>query len=372
MSRAQSRAERTQQQQQQQEAQLQEKVEAQEEGDATASNIATKDAPAAAVAFVEAFQSIEALESHGVSATDVKKLREAGIFTCLGVLQQSRRQMLDIKGLSEAKLDKIVCAARAAAGNVQYKTGTERAAERQRVFYVPTGCAQLNEMLGGGIESCSITEVYGEFRCGKTQLCHTVAVTAQSMADGVAGKVIYVDTEGNFRPERIRSIAEHHGMNASDVLDNIAHARAYTTDQQVELLRSAAALMCESPYALLIVDSATSLFRVDYSGRGELSARQQHLNQFMSNLVKITEEFNVAALVTNQVQSNPDGNAAVFMANPLKPIGGHVMSHASTTRVSLRKGRAEQRIAKLVDSPCMPESEATFEIGSGGVCEPAD
>eukprot|EP00166_Cyanidium_caldarium_P003123 ctg_302.g128 len=318
---------------------------------------------------IEAYQSVDALEAHGVSATDIKKLREAGIVTCLGVLQRPRRHLLDIKGLSEAKLDKILAAAKAADGGVQYRTGAERAAERQRVIRVSTGSRALDALIGGGIESSAITEVYGEFRCGKTQLCHTVAVTAQAAESEAAGRVIYIDTEGNFRPERIRSIAEHHGLDADDVLENIAHARAYTTDQQLELLREAATLMCEARYALCIVDSATSLYRVDYSGRGELSARQQHLNQFMSGLVKMAEEFNVAALITNQVQACPDGAAAMFVANPMKPIGGHVMAHASTTRVCLRKGRAEQRIAKLVDSPALPEAETTFEIGVGGVVD---
>jgi DNA repair protein RAD51 len=320
----------------------------------------------------EIFHPIEELEQQGVLATDVKKLREAGIVTCLGVLQRPRRLLLDIKGLSEAKVDKIMAAARTAAGDVSYRSGTECLAVRQRVFHLRTGSDALDTLLGGGLESASITEVYGEYRCGKTQLCHTLAVTAQAADESHAGRVVYIDTEGNFRPERIRAIATRFSIDADDVLENIAHARAYTTDQQLELLREAAALMCESRFALVIVDSATALYRVDYSGRGELSARQQHLNQFMSTLGKLAEEFNVCALVTNQVQACPDGAAAMFSSNPLKPIGGHIMAHASTTRLALRKGRGEQRIAKLVDSPCLPEGEATFEINAGGIADAAD
>ncbi|KAF6003657.1 hypothetical protein F1559_004174 [Cyanidiococcus yangmingshanensis] len=320
---------------------------------------------------IDAFQSVEELEQHGVMATDVKKLREAGIMTCLGVLQRPRRALLEIKGLSEAKVDKILAAARLE-GGLCYRTGAERLSARQRVFRLSTGSSALDALLGGGLESASVTEIYGEYRCGKTQLCHTLAVTAQASDEAHAGKVVYIDTEGNFRPERIGSIAERFGVDAEDVLENIAHARAYTTDQQLELLREAAALMCESRFALVIVDSATALYRVDYSGRGELSARQQHLNQFMSSLSKLAEEFNVCALITNQVQACPDGAAAMFSANPLKPIGGHIVAHASTTRLALRKGRAEQRIAKLVDSPCLPEGEATFEIAAGGVTDAAE
>jgi meiotic recombinase Dmc1 len=321
---------------------------------------------------IDAFQAVEELEQHGVMATDVKKLREAGVVTCLGVLQRPRRALLEIKGLSEAKVDKILAAARLAEGSLCYRTGTERLSARQRVFRVSTGSSALDALLGGGVESASVTEIYGEYRCGKTQLCHTAAVTAQVSEGTQAGKVVYIDTEGNFRPERIGAIAERFGIDAEDVLENIAHARAYTTDQQLELLREAAALMCESRFALVIVDSATALYRVDYSGRGELSARQQHLNQFMSSLNKLAEEFNVCALITNQVQACPDGAAAMFSANPLKPIGGHIVAHASTTRLALRKGRGEQRIAKLVDSPCLPEGEATFEIAPGGVVDAAE
>jgi DNA repair protein RAD51 len=176
---------------------------------------------------------------------------------------------------------------------------------------------------------------------------------------------LYIDTEGTFRPERLVSIAERYGLSPEDVLDNVAYARAYNSDHQLQLLAQASAMMAESRYALLIVDSATALFRTDYTGRGELSTRQTTLAGFLRSLLRIADEFGVAVVITNQVVACVDG--ASMFGPTSKPIGGNIMAHASTTRLSIRKGRAEQRICKIYDSPCLPESEATFAINADGV-----
>eukprot|EP00737_Agarophyton_chilense_P004286 gb/GEZJ01005316.1/.p1 GENE.gb/GEZJ01005316.1/~~gb/GEZJ01005316.1/.p1 ORF type:complete len:189 (+),score=29.95 gb/GEZJ01005316.1/:1628-2194(+) len=186
---------------------------------------------------------------------------------------------------------------------------------------------------------------------------------------GGNGRVAFIDTENTFRPERIIEICARFDLNSDDVLDNILVARAYTSEHQYELLDHVAARMASERFALLVVDSATALFRVDFTGRGELASRQQRLNQFMSSLTKIAEQFNVAVWITNQVMSTPD---AMAFAADKKPIGGHVMAHASTTRLALRKGRGEQRICKIFDSPMFAEAEATFAIGEGGICDASD
>ncbi|VDP90564.1 unnamed protein product [Echinostoma caproni] len=210
---------------------------------------------------------------------------------------------------------------------------------------------------------------------------------------GGEGKCLYIDTEGTFRPERLLAVAERYGLSGSDVLDNVAYARAYNTDHQMELLISAAAMMSESRrvsnapfsavakyccnhgslfiYALLIVDSATALYRTDYSGRGELSARQMHLARFLRTLLRLADEFGVAVVITNQVVAQVDG-AAMFTADPKKPIGGNIMGHASTTRLYLRKGRGETRICKIYDSPCLPEAEAMYAILPDGIGDAKD
>ncbi|EMP26795.1 Protein CASC5 [Chelonia mydas] len=213
-----------------------------------------------------------------------------------------------------------------------FTTATEFHQRRSEIIQITTGSKELDKLLQGGIETGSITEMFGEFRTGKTQLCHTLAVTCQLPIDrgGGEGKAMYIDTEGTFRPERLLAVAERYGLSGSDVLDNVAYARAYNTDHQTQLLYQASAMMAESRYALLIVDSATALYRTDYSGRGELSARQMHLARFLRMLLRLADEFGVAVVITNQVVAQVDG-AAMFAADPKKPIGGNIIAHASTT-----------------------------------------
>ncbi|KAE8399378.1 DNA recombination and repair protein Rad51 [Aspergillus pseudonomiae] len=218
----------------------------------------------------------------------------------------------------------------------------------------------------------SISEVFGEFRCGKTQLSHTMSVVAQLPKEmgGAGGKVAYIDTEGTFRPERIAQIAERFGVDADSARENIAYARALNSEHQLELLNVLSKEFTGGEYRLLIIDSIMNCFRVDYCGRGELADRQQKLNQFLMKLAHMAEEFNVCVLMTNQVQSDPGASALFAGADGRKPVGGHVLAHASTTRVLLRKGRGDERVAKIQDSPDCPEQEATYVITNGGINDP--
>jgi DNA repair protein RAD51 len=188
---------------------------------------------------------------------------------------------------------------------------------------------------------------------------------------GAEGKALYIDTEGTFRPSRLVQIAERFGLNPDDVLDNVAFARAYNSDHQMTLLEQACAMLSESRYALVVVDSATALYRTDYTGRGELAERQMKLAQFLRRLQRIADEFGVAVVLTNQVVATVDGGALSF-GPQFKPIGGHIVAHASTVRLQLRKGRAENRIVKVYDSPTLPEAEASFAISEQGVVDPTD
>ena len=279
---------------------------------------------------------------------------------------------MEVKGISEQKADKIQLEAMKLVPT-GFTTATEMHLKRSQIIQITTGSKELDKLLNGGFETGSITELFGEFRTGKSQLCHTIAVTCQLPIDngGAEGKCLYIDTEGTFRPERLLAVAERFGLQGNDVLDNVAYARAYNSDHQLTLLTQAAAMMSESRYAVVVVDSATALYRTDYSGRGELSSRQMHLAQFLRTLLRLADEFGVAVVVTNQVVAQMDGSA-MFQADPKKPIGGNIMAHASTTRISLRKGRGEQRVAKIYDSPCLPEGEATFAINADGVGDARD
>ncbi|KAM4623702.1 meiotic recombination protein DMC1/LIM15 homolog isoform 1-T1 [Polymixia lowei] len=317
------------------------------------------------------FQDIDLLQKHGINMADIKKLKTVGICTVKGIQMTTRRALCNIKGLSEAKVEKI----KEAAGKMLtngFQTAFEYSAKRKQVFHITTGSQEFDKLMGGGIESMAITEAFGEFRTGKTQLSHTLCVAAQLPGENgySGGKVIFIDTENTFRPDRLRDIADRFNVDHNAVLDNVLYARAYTSEHQMELLDFVAAKFHEEGglFKLLIVDSIMALFRVDFSGRGELAERQQKLAQMLSRLQKISEEYNVAVFVTNQMTADP-GAGMTFQADPKKPIGGHILAHASTTRISLRKGRGEMRIAKIFDSPDMPENEATFAITAGGVTD---
>ncbi|XP_061991605.1 meiotic recombination protein DMC1 homolog [Rosa rugosa] len=317
------------------------------------------------------FEVIDKLIAQGINAGDVKKLQDAGIYTCNGLMMHTKKNLTGIKGLSEAKVDKI-CEAAEKIVNFGYITGSDALTRRKSVIRITTGSQALDELLGGGVETLAITEAFGEFRSGKTQLAHTLCVTTQLPTNmhGGNGKVAYIDTEGTFRPERIIPIAERFGLDPGAVLDNIVYARAFTYEHQYNLLLGLAAKMAEEPFRLLIVDSVIALFRVDFTGRGELADRQQKLAQMLSRLIKIAEEFNVAVYMTNQVIADPGGG--VFISDPKKPAGGHVLAHAATIRLMFRKGKGEQRVCKVFDAPNLPEAEAVFQITAGGIADAKD
>jgi len=314
---------------------------------------------------------VEQLEGAGIASSDIKKLKEAGFHTVEGVSYSTKKTLIEIKGISEAKAEKLLGAAMKMVP-MGFTTASECHQTRAELIQLSTGSKQLDALLEGGIETGSITEIFGEFRTGKTQLCHTLAVTSQLPVDqgGGEGKCLYIDTEGTFRPARLIQVAERFGLDGESILDNVAYARAYNSDHQNQLLQQASALMSQSRYALLIVDSATALYRTDYSGRGELSARQMHMAQFLRSLQRLADEYGVAVVITNQVVAQVDGMS--FGGPTSKPIGGNIMAHASTTRLSLRKGRGEQRICKIYDSPNLPESEAVFAISEKGIDDPSE
>ncbi|XP_068004621.1 DNA repair protein RAD51 homolog 1 isoform X2 [Melanerpes formicivorus] len=197
-------------------------------------------------------QLISRLEQCGINANDVKKLEEAGFHTVEAVAYAPKKELLNIKGISEAKADKILAEA-AKLVPMGFTTATEFHQRRSEIIQITTGSKELDKLLQGGVETGSITELFGEFRTGKTQLCHTLAVTCQLPIDrgGGEGKAMYIDTEGTFRPERLLAVAERYGLSGSDVLDNVAYARGFNTDHQTQLLYQASAMMAESSWTLL-------------------------------------------------------------------------------------------------------------------------
>ncbi|KAH0472509.1 MAG: uncharacterized protein KVP18_004717 [Porospora cf. gigantea A] len=315
------------------------------------------------------FIPIDKLQSLGINVADINKLKSAGLCTVLSVVQSTRKELCNVKGLSEAKVEKITDAASKLEVTNCFLTGTEVLEKRKSIVRITSGCEALDSLLAGGFESTCITELFGENRCGKTQVCHTLCVTAQLPLEmnGGNGKVCFIDTEGTFRPEKITKIAERFGLPGDAVLDNILYARAFTHEHMLQLILVAAAKMVEEHFSLLVIDSIMALFRVDFTGRGELADRQQQLGKTLSRIMKIAEQFNIVVVYTNHVMADP-GNVMAFGPTS-KPIGGHVMGHASTVRLSLKKGKGEQRICKVFDAPNLPESEAIFVLSEGGVTD---
>jgi DNA repair protein RadA len=225
----------------------------------------------------------------------------------------------------------------------------------------------LDDVFDGGIESRAVTEIYGEYGTGKTQLCHTLCIMVQQKKskDGITSKALYIDTENTFRPERIVSIALARNLDPDAALENIIVAKVYNSAHQELIIEEIGPIIDVNNVKLLIVDSAVALYRSEYLGRATLSERQQRLNKFMHMLVRIGETYAVAVLATNQIQSSPD---AIF-GDSFKPTGGHVVAHTSTYRVYLKRS-GKNRIARMVDSPCHPEREVLFMLSERGVADP--
>ncbi|MBU2052762.1 MAG: DNA repair and recombination protein RadA, partial [Nanoarchaeota archaeon] len=286
----------------------------------------------------------------GIGPAVAAKLESAGIYDLMSLAVMSPAVLGDAAGVGAAVARKAIQAARNLL-DLGFTDGVEYARKRANVSYITTGSKNFDELLGGkGVESRSITEAFGAYGSGKTQLGATLAVNVQLPADkgGANGKCVFIDTEGTFRPVRIRQIAESLGANPEKVLKNIFVARAFNSDHQILLLERISEMIKEGePIKLLIVDSLTAHFRAEYAGRGQLADRQQKLNRYMHDLMKLAETHNLAVYVTNQVMANP----AQMFGDPTTAIGGHIVGHASTYRIYLRRGKKGSRVAKLIDSP---------------------
>jgi len=300
----------------------------------------------------------------GVGPATSHKLKEAGLTTIRAIALSSVSDLVNNADIGEKTAAKLIKMCQEQIG-LTFSTADNLYKERLGLERITTGSDNLDELFGGGIETGSITEFFGEFRTGKTQIAHQLCVTVQLPRErgGLEANAAYIDTEGTFRPERIVEIAERFGLDPQQTLKNITIGRAYTSDHQVNLARDIAALAREKNIRLLIVDSLTSHFRAEYIGRGTLASRQQNLNQHIHFLLKLAEMHHVAVVVTNQVMARPD----FFFGDPTAPVGGNIVAHSCTTRVYLRKSKQTKRVARIVDSPNLPEVETVFEILSDGI-----
>ena len=300
----------------------------------------------------------------GIGPAISQKLRELGFHTVESLATATAKELAPA-GIGEKKALEVICEARSAMA-LSFIRADELLKMRQTVLRLTTGSKTLDELVGGGLETQTITEFYGEYGSGKSQLCHQLCVNVQLPPErgGLGGAALYIDTENTFRTERIAQMAKHLGLDPEEVARNIIFAEAYTSDHQIFLVNNADKVIKENGIRLIIVDSLTSHFRSEYLGREMLAERQQKLNKHLHKLIRLARAFNAVAVVTNQVMAKPD----VFFGDSVSPIGGHIVGHTSHTRIYLRKSaRGPVRIVRLVSSPYLPEGERVFKITENGI-----
>ncbi|MDE1861148.1 MAG: DNA repair and recombination protein RadA [Candidatus Micrarchaeota archaeon] len=300
----------------------------------------------------------------GIGPTTAEKLREAGYDSIEKIAAASPYALTEVAGLSAEAAKKATEAAKQAT-TLSVTSATEVYEQRKALGRIKTGAKGLDELLGGGVETQAITEAYGKFASGKSQLGFQLSVNVQLPIDkgGLDGKVLFIDTEGTFRPERIEQIAKDTEMDPKQVLSNIYFVRATTTEQQILAAERADKLIRENNVKLIVVDSLMALFRSEFIGRGALGERQQKLNTHIHKLINLAETHKLAVYLTNQVMDNP----GILFGDPTTPVGGNIIAHAATTRLYLRKSKEDKRIIRLVDSPNMPEGEAVMRITPNGI-----
>jgi len=261
----------------------------------------------------------------GVGPQAAEKLIGAGYKTLEAMAVASPMELIEAASLGQVTAEKAIKAARDAL-EMGFETADKLAEKRKLVGRITTGSKEVDSLLGGGIETQSITEIYGKFASGKSQWCFETAVTVQLPVEkgGLGGNCLYIDSENSFRPERVIQVANHLGMDQEKVLKNIFVARAYTSDHQMLLADKADEMVKQKKIKLVIVDSLMAQFRSEYVGRGTLATRQQKLNKHLRTLMKLAEMNNIAVLVTNQVMQRPD----ILFGDPTAPVGGEVLAHA--------------------------------------------
>ncbi|MDP3990086.1 MAG: DNA repair and recombination protein RadA [archaeon] len=298
----------------------------------------------------------------GVGAATAEKLESAGFHEPLSIAVATISELCEAAGVSESVARKMINAARDSM-KMGFESGIEVMQRRLNVSKLSTGSDSFNTLMGGGFETGAITECFGEFGSGKTQIGHILAIT--TLKSDPEATVVYIDTENTFRPERIKQLAIGADFDPEEALQRILVARAYNSDHQMLLAEKVESLITEQgrKVKLVVIDSLTSHFRAEFIGRGTLSERQQKLNRHMHQLSKIAGSFNVCVYVTNQVMAKPDQ----FFGDPTTSIGGHIVGHASTFRIYLRKGKKGTRVAKLIDAPNLADGEVCFEVLEGGL-----
>lgn len=317
----------------------------------------------------EAIFEIDTLNDIGPATKT--SLKEAGFRSIKDLVIRGPTEIAEATGIAIGKCTLLCNRAREILEDIgvldkPFTTANEIYEKRKSEYRISTGSKNLDELLDGGIETRAITELYGEYGTGKTQICHTLCVTVQqSKAEDNISRALYIDTENTFRPERIASIASARKIDPSVALENIIVAKAYNSSHQEVIIQESPNVINLHNIKIMIVDSIVSHYRAEFLGRSVLSERQQRINRLLHILLRIAETCKIAVVITNQIQSSPD---AIF-GDPNKATGGNVMAHTSTYRLYLKKA-GKNRIARMVDSPYHSEREILFALNEQGIGDP--
>jgi DNA repair protein RadA len=297
----------------------------------------------------------------GIGAATAEKLRLAGFDNLMSIAVATPGEIVDAAGVTEATARKAIKFARDSL-DMGFQSGIDLMHKRENVKKISTGSKNFDTLLAGGIETGAITECFGPYGSGKTQIAHVLAV--QALTKDPEAVAVYIDTENTFRPNRITQFAQAMKQDPEKILKNIKVARAFNSDHQMLLAEKVEELIKQGlKVKVIIVDSLTAHFRAEFVGRGTLAERQQKLNKHMHTLSKMADMYNLAVYVTNQVMAKPD----MFFGDPTEAIGGHIVAHNSTYRIYLRRGKKGTRVAKLVDAPDLADDECIFKITEKGI-----
>ncbi len=302
----------------------------------------------------------------GIGEKTLEKLKSIGYMDPMVIAVSSPTELANIAEIGEPTAAKIISTIRERL-DIGYETADKILEKRTSVAKITTASKNLDNLLGGGVETQAITEAYGMYGSGKSQLAFQLAVSVQLPKDkgGLDGACLFIDTENTFRPERIVQIARAMKLEPERVLRNIYVARAFNTEHQILLVEKVPEMVEEKKIKLIIVDSLTSHFRADFVGRGELANRQQKLNRHLHQLQRLADAYNLAIYITNQVMSDP----AMLFGDPTRPVGGNILGHMATYRLYLRRGKEGTRICKVIDAPNLQEGEAVFRITENGLSD---
>lgn len=306
-------------------------------------------------------------ELPGIGNVTASKLRDIGVNSVDTLAMTPIHEITSRTDIKYNEALKFLLAARERMG-WGFMTAKELWEKRKARLVCTTGCKALDDLLEGGIRTQEMVELIGEYGTGKSTICFVLCGTAQQPLEngGLGGSVLFFDTEGTFSPKRVYQIAEAMELNADSILSGIIISRAYTSDHQEFLLDHAFELCEKEKVKLVIVDSVIAHYRSEYVGRESLAERQQRLNRYLHKLHRLAEIYNLAVVVTNQAQASPQ--AWYMGGGGDNPAGGHVLGHACTHRVFIRKAsKGPKRIAKILDSPYIPYGERPFRISEKGI-----